>query len=503
MKSVIIIDVGTGGLHVSLMDSEGSFIASNYKELVYTSAESHQALTFDPDHEFEHTLRLIESVLAQSKIDKKQVLSMTVTSQRHGGVFLDTDHNVVHACPNIDDMAGSEALTLSQTECRRIYELTARWPTGLFHGIRLRWLKHHRPEIFTKITTFLMINDWFAFQLSGAMCSEWTNSVETLLFDITQLAWSDELVKLFGVDALQLPQAVEPGTIVETLKPDLAKRLGLNQETTIVLAASDTQSALLGTGALKNGDVTVVNGSTTPIQMVVDHLLIDEQCRIWTGPYLAGKWVLESNCGKTGMVYRHYLKHLSDFLRLFVPDHKLSSEELSAITDQYLDVATGVLPFLGPCIFDVSNFLGMTNALFLEGETVNPFMALVPSFIENLAFAIVANIEQLEEISGAPIQTIRMTGGGNRNKLLTKILPLLLEGRTITRSASTESTSRGAAIQAFLANKVFPDLESATATLVQPQEAVDSYSMQADRPRYLQKYQEWKARHAQIKTHFS
>ena len=133
---------------------------------------------------------------------------------------------------------------------------------------------------------------------------------------------------------------------------------------------------------------------------------------------------------------------------------------------------------------------------------VNPFMALVPSFIENLAFAIVANIEQLEEISGTPIQTIRMTGGGNRNKLLTKILPLLLEGRTITRSASTESTSRGAAMQAFLANKVFPDLDSAVATLLEPHEVVDSTTMQADRARYVEKYEEWKKRHEQITESF-
>jgi sugar (pentulose or hexulose) kinase len=202
------------------------------------------------------------------------------------------------------------------------------------------------------------------------------------------------------------------------------------------------------------------------------------------------------------MVYRKYLKHLAEFLALFVPEHTLTYEELSAISDQYLDAATGVLPFLGPCIFDASNFLGMANAVFIEGETVNPFMALVPSFIENLAFAIVANIEQLEKISGTQIQTIRMTGGGNRNKLLTKILPLLLEGRIITRSAFTEATSRGAAIQAFVANEVFPNLQSAAATMMEPYDAVDSTTMQAERARYVKKYGEWKKRHAQISEFF-
>jgi len=480
------------------MDSEGKFTSSNYKELVYASDESHQGLTFDADYEFENMLQLMENTLQQSKIDRKNVISIAVTSQRHGGIFLDANQNAVHACPNIDNMAGEEALIFSQAEGQRVYELTARWPTGLFHAVRLLWFKRHKPDVFAKIKTFLMINDWFAFKLTGAMRSESTNAAETLLFDVKNLAWSDELIKFFEVETLELPQVVEPGTIIGTLKPDLATRLRVSQETTVVLAAADTQSALIGTGSMKNGDVTVVNGSTTPIQMVVDEILIDKKFRIWTGPYLPGQWVLESNCGKSGMIYRQYLKHLSDFLRLFDPADKLTIDELSAMTDKHLDAATGVQPFLGPCICDMSKFLGMLNAMFFEHETVNPFLAVIPSFIENLAFAIVANIEQLEDISGVPIQTIRMTGGGNRNPLLAKILPLLLKDRTITKSASTESTSRGAAIQAFFANKVFPNFESALETLLEPQEAVDSHTMQADRPRYEQKYEEWKKRHRQI-----
>ena len=501
MKYVIIIDVGTGGLHVSMMDSEGHVIASNYQELIYDTNGSQKALTFNPDLEFENTLRLIEQSLTQAAIDRKQVLAIAVTSQRHGGVFMDARHQTVYACPNIDDMAGEEALTLSLAEAQKVYEIAGSWPTGLFQAMRLRWLKKRKPELFARIAAFSMINDWFVFQLTGVMRSEWTNATETMLFDVRNLCWSDELRAFFEVEHLEFPPVVEPGTIVGSLRPELAKRLSLSQDTTVVLAAADTQSALIGTGALENGDVTVVNGSTTPIQMVVDELQIDPQLRIWSNPYLPGKWVLESNCGKTGMVYRQYLKHLSQFLRLFIPDLKLSDEEIGAICDQHLDAAKGVLPFLGPCRCDVSKFFGMLNALFLEGENINLFKAIVPSFIENLAFAIVANIEQLEVISGVPIQTIRMTGGGNRSPLLMKILPLLLQDRKITRSASTEATSRGAAIQAFLSNGVFADLESAIARLVEPHEIVDSSSMHAERDFYMAQYKEWKKRHAQITTY--
>ncbi|MCP4401109.1 MAG: FGGY-family carbohydrate kinase [bacterium] len=256
MKYVISIDVGTGGLHVSIMDSEGKVLTRAYRELIYAVDDTHNALTFNPDREFENTLHLLENVMAQADIDRKQVLSIAVTSQRHGGVFLDANHHAIYACPNMDDMAGREALTLSPTETQMVYRLTARRPTGLFQAVRLRWFKKRKPEFFTNIAAFLMINDWFVFQLTGKMVSEWTNAAETMLFDVKNLCWSDELRALFSVEHLELPDVVEPGTIVGTVKAELANRLKLGRETTVVLAAADTQSALIGTGALKNGDVT-------------------------------------------------------------------------------------------------------------------------------------------------------------------------------------------------------------------------------------------------------
>lgn len=497
MKYVIVIDIGTGGIHINIVNSEGNFISNSYSEINYNSDGFPRWLKFDADNLFNKTLNLIEKTIYQSKIDRNSMISIAVTSQRHGVIFLDSDKKAVFACPNIDNRANLEAIEISKIYGKQIYEITGRWPLGIFPALRLLWFKKNRPEVFLEVDKILMINDWLAFKLTGVECSEWTNAAETLLFDIKKLTWSKELIKIFDLESLKLSRIVKPGTAIGTLKPILAKRLNLCQDIVVVLAAADTQSALIGTGALHNGDVTIVNGSTTPVQMVVDNVILDKENRMWAGPYIPGKWVLESNCGKSGMVYRKLVKDLSEFIQLFAPNVDINYEELREIVIKCKDETKGIQTFLGPGILDASNFQNIMNCFLLTDEDVNLFKAIIPSFIENLAFAIAASIEQLEEISGIISKRICLTGGASKDKLLIKIISQLFENRKITLSTCMESTSLGAAIQAFVASKVFRDLDNDKNTIRNLQKDIiyNKFNNGKGKGLYLNKYEDWKRKY--------
>lgn len=503
MKYVIVIDIGTGGIHINIINSEGDFISGSYSGIEYDSDEFPMGLKFDAEDIFKKTINLIKNTIYKSKVDKKDIISIAVTSQRHGVIFLDSDKKAVFACPNIDNRANQEAIEISKLYGKQIYEITGRWPSGVFPALRLLWFKKNIPEVFLKIEKIFMINDWLAFKLTGVECSEWTNAAETLLFDIKKLTWSEELIKIFNLESLKLSRIVEPGTAIGALKPNLAKRLNLCRDTAVVLAAADTQSALIGTGTFYNGDVTIVNGSTTPVQMVVDNAILDKENRIWTGPYIPGKWVLESNCGKSGMVYRKLVKDLSEFIRLFAPSIDINYKELREIVIRCKDETKGVQTFLGPGIIDASNFQNIINYFLLADENINFFKAIIPSFIENLAFAMAANVEQLEKISGIPSRRICLTGGASKDKLLIKIIPQLFKNCKITLSTCMESTSLGAAMQAFVANKVFPNLDSVKNNFQNLQKDIisDKHDNKKDRDLYLNKYEDWKKGYKNIIAH--
>jgi len=501
LKYVIVIDIGTGGIHINIINSESDFISSSYLEIEYDSDGFPMGLKFDIENIFKKTIYLIKKTIYKSRVDKKDIISIAVTSQRHGAIFLDSDEKAVFACPNIDNRANQEAIEISKIYGKQIYGITGRWPSGVFPALKALWLKKNKPEVFLKIKKIFMINDWIVFKLTGIECSEWTNAAETLLFDIKKLTWSEELFKIFDLGSLKPSRIVEPGTAIGHLKPDIAKQLDLCQDVMVVLAAADTQSALIGTGALHNGDVTIVNGSTTPVQMVVDNAILDKENRIWTGPYISGKWVLESNCGKSGIVYRKLVKDLSEFVQSFAPNVEINYKELREIVIKCRNETKGVQTFLGPGIINTPNFQNIVNCVLLTGEDedVNIFKAIIPSFIENLAFAIAANIEQLEGISGIPSRRICITGGASKDKLLIKIIPQLFKNRKITLSTYMESTSLGAAMQAFVANKMFPDLNSAKNAIRNLQKNINpnEYKNEINKL-YLNKYENWKRRYKSL-----
>ncbi len=345
-----------------------------------------------------------------------------------------------------------------------IYDHTARWPDVFFPAVRLLWLRDNRPDDYAAVTHALMVNEYFIYKLTGRMCSEWTNAAETLLFETGKLAWSDKLISLLGLEHLKMNDLIAPGDVAGELKPELASLLGLPR-VPVIAAVSDTQAATLGSGMVNLGDVVAVNGSTTPVMMIEDHFLMDPQRRIWVDPYVRGLWLLESNCLQSGMVHRKLMDHLTELIRMLPGQENFDRNDLYKLLEKLEDRTDGVVSFFGCRRFHVSRRESRRLEITFPNEQINIFAAILPSYVENLAFAIASNLEQLEEISGRTVRRVCLTGGGSRSSHLRKIMPVLLEDREVMVTKDLETTSRGAAIQAWTTVGAYPDVRSAVAAM--------------------------------------
>ncbi|MDR3211266.1 MAG: FGGY-family carbohydrate kinase, partial [Planctomycetota bacterium] len=375
-----------------------------------------------------------------------------------------------------------------------IYDHTARWPDIFFPAVRLLWLKDNRPADFAQVTRILMVNEYFIYRLTGRMCSEWTNAAETLLFDTGRLAWSDWLPGFFDMGRIKPNDLIAPGDIADNLRPDLASRLGLGH-IPVVAAVSDTQAATLGSGMIRPGDVVAVNGSTTPVLMVEDHFLLDPERRIWVDPYIRNLWLLESNCLSSGMVHRKLMDHLTELIRLLPGQEGFGRPELYALLDKLEDRTEGVIASFGPRRFHVSRRCGQERCeVSFPNEQTNIFAAILPAYVENLAFAIVSNVEQLEVISGRRVERFCLTGGGSRSRHLRRLIPLLLPGRQIKVTRDLETTSRGAAMQALATVGVYADVQSAIAGMT-GEDWYEEVSQEQDVPGLAERHRAWRERY--------
>ena len=137
------------------------------------------------------------------------------------------------------------------------HEKLVRARTGLvldpyFSGTKIEWLL--RNGDLPEGTVFGTIDSWLAFKLTGRHLTDYTNASRTLLFNIRELRWDDELCGLLGVDPDTLPEPVpssqEYGTTSE-----------FGGEVPVAGIAGDQQAALFGQACHSPGEAKNTYGT--------------------------------------------------------------------------------------------------------------------------------------------------------------------------------------------------------------------------------------------------
>ena len=145
-----------------------------------------------------------------------------------------------------------------------------------------------------------------------------------------------------------------------------------------------------------------------------------------------------------------------------------------------VELPANFLSWLGPtrsCLHSEQK-----NPGILEGVSgVNLFLSLIPSYMENLAFAILSNVEQLVDIARIPPRRIILTGGGSANPILISFLSRILPTDKFFITVDAETTSKGAVFSAV------PESEKCALT---PLEAVEC----GRNLELMKKYELWKGR---------
>ncbi|HHU82473.1 MAG TPA: hypothetical protein GXZ26_05680 [Firmicutes bacterium] len=445
----LVFDFGTGSGKVVLLDDTGNIHAQAAREWSYTDTSAGGGgLEFSPEDFWEKFCASVREVVTQDKAGAKRICALTATSQREGVVLVDENGQVLYAGPNLDERGKDYNQRLAELYGDKIYRKTGHWPGPIFLPGRISWFKDNRPELYKRIHKVLLLNDWILYKLTGEKFSEPTNACETLLYNITEKSWDQELLTMTGLPAEFFCPVKENGSLHGYLKEELAREWGLPPGLPVIVGAADTQAALLGCGLLKPGTIGVVAGSTCPVALVTDRCIIDRDVRTWTDPYFDGKYVLEANAGPTGLL-KNWLA------RSFYPGLSLK-EAFVAMEDEAARIppgSRGVKAYLGPVISNVKNNR-FENERYLTGLAEETFTAdgralLARSVLENIAFAINGNINLLQGISGmtracARSEKIVVTGGNIHNRLFLQILASLLENPLYV--TTPEATALGAAV---------------------------------------------------------
>ena len=411
--------------------------------------------------------------MSQAAIAPQDVIGVATTSQREGCVFLDADGRVLYAGPNLDSRGFMEGLeVLGTLGVQRLYEITGHSAPFIFPLARYLW---YRKQGGAPVAHLLMINDWMTHCLCGVPSTEPSNATESMLFDMFRREWSAAILQPSAIPAAMLPPIFASGERVGSVHAAAAAATGLLQGTPVFAGGADTQCSLLGAGAVENGDVAVILGTTTPIQAVVAEPILDPAANLWAGCHVVPqRWVLESNAGSTGDAYLWLL----DLLVHTEGDRHARAEELASA-----NLDSGTFAFIGPRIFNLNELRpDMPGGLLFRFPTMQlrPTAGdLLRAFFEGVAYAVRANIAQIEAVSGRPTTRLFVGGGMSRSNLLMQLVADV-SGLPLCRAHDPESTGLGCAILVASGAGVYPDAAVAARAMCRHNDVAPSPERKAE-----------------------
>ncbi|MBU1671787.1 MAG: hypothetical protein KJ993_11900 [Actinobacteria bacterium] len=459
---LMALDAGSGSGRCLLVDVGSGKTWTALRRWTHPPASGTGGLGYDLD--LENIRRKLgeasREVLAVSGARPDDVLGIAVTSMRHSTVLLGPDSSVVFATPNQDARAVGEALGWAAGQGEEVYTLGGHWPGPLFTGSRLLWLGEREPDALHGVKV-LSLSDWIACSLGAEPVAERSQAAETLLFDLQSRDWAHALVKSKGLPASIFPETVDAGTPIGRLSDEAARHFGLPPGITISAGGADTQCGLLGSGAVAPGNICVVAGTSMPVQVVTDGIVLDGEGRLWSGLHVVpGLYVLESNGLATGSV-------LEWFAKIVYADYENPVAVMFAEAALSGPGGAGSFSTFGACTFDARR-LNMPVGNISMSHLVTPASEgrwhLARSLLEGVALSVRANVEQLMEVTCSGTDELVVSAGMSRSELWTQMVSDVT-GKTVAVPAVCEATALGAAVCAGVGAGVFVDLVAGAAEL--------------------------------------
>lgn len=445
---VMAIDEGTTSTRAIIFDHAGNKVADAQQEFPQYFPKPGW-VEHNANEIWNAVLATITNSFISSGITPAQIAGIGITNQRETTVIWDkkTGLPIYNAVVWQSRQTSEIAAKLKQAGYSElIHQKTGLIIDAYFSATKIRWILDHVPGAQERAERgellFGTIDTWIVWKLTGGKVhvTDYSNASRTMLFNIHDLKWDQEILSLLNIPAEILPEVRGNS---EVYGQTMAYHF-FGSEVPIAGMAGDQQAALFGQLALEDGMVKntygtgsfiVMNTGTTPI-LSANNLLTT------IGYSLAGKvnYALEGSVFVSGSA----LQWLRDKLHLLqsAPDSEAAARRSQSNNEVYVVPAfTG----LGAPYWD-SEARGAVFGLS-RGTTADDF---IKATLQSLAYQTKDVVATMELDTGIDIPILRVDGGAAKNDYLLQFQADILQ-KPLERAANLETTALGAAFLAGLA----------------------------------------------------
>jgi len=444
---ILCINLGTTGCRTSIFNELGEQLSQSYQEYqsIYLSPGW---IEHDPATWLEAVRKTVKEAVSSLKIDTKKLYAISVTSQR--STFIPVDKQGNHLDNAIlwqDKRAIEEAKFLINTyTLEEIYNITGLRIDPYFTLPKLLWLKRNKEEVYKKAFKFLPVQDFIICFLTGLFKTDWTQASRTLLFNIDQFKWEENLINDVGIDFDKLPEVVPPGAIIGRLNHSAAVMLGLPEGIPVIAAGGDQQCSAIGLGIVREGLLEVNTGTGSFILTHCNQPFKDINLRlICSASSIAGKWVLEAGIFTTGSIYRWFRDEIYYFPKDNQKEIKTDVYSFMNLEAEKEQVGANGLLLIPHFAASAAPYWNPEARGILFGLTLNhKCSSIIRAILEGIALEIRKNIMIIEKYIG-DVKEVRVSGGLTRAEVFNQIQADVY-GKTVIKTIYEDTSSLGAAI---------------------------------------------------------
>lgn len=445
---IMSLDQGTTSSRAMLFDETGKVVHTAQQEFRQIFPQSGW-VEHNAEEIWSSILSCIAKVLSEKNIAPEQIAGIGITNQRETTVVW--DKNTGKPVYNAIVWQSRQTAGICEELKENGYNDLFRDKTGLlidayFSGTKVKWILDNvegaREKAEAGDLLFGTIDTWIIWKLTegAAHVTDYSNASRTLMFNIYDLKWDEELLDILTVPASMLPKVCESSEVYGKTAPNNF----FGQEIPIAGVAGDQQAALFGQACYEKGMSKNTYGTGCFMLMNTGEKAVKSENGLLTTIAwgLDGKvtYALEGSIFVAGSA----IQWLRDGLRMFKT--AADSEAYAARVDSTEGVY--VVPAfvgLGTPYWD-SDVRGAVFGL-TRGTSKEHF---VRATLESLAYQTKDVLSAMEADSGIPLNTLRVDGGAVKNDFLMQFQSDILDV-PVERPEVNETTALGAAYLAGLA----------------------------------------------------
>ena len=453
MKYIIALDQGTTSSRAVIFDEQGRIAGSHGIEFrqIYPKPGW---VEHDPSDILNSQITALKRAVESSGISVDDIAAIGITNQRETTLIWDRktgetlSNAIVWQCrrtaPIVERLKKDGLSSV-------ITNRTGLIPDAYFSGTKLEWFMENVPGARALAERgdlcFGTVDSYLTFMLTREKrhVTDMTNASRTMLFNIFDKAWDDELLRMMDIPASVLPEVVDSSGVVGMLDKSI-----LGREIPVAALAGDQHAALFGQGCFMPGDCKNTYGTGCFVLMNTGHAPVRSPSGLLTtvGWSIDGNvtYALEGSVFVAGAVVQ-WLRDELGIIKTAAETAELAASVADSAGVYFVPAFTG----LGAPHWDMysrGTIVGLTRG---SGRA-----HIVRAALEAIAYQSADVALAMQNDSGISMPVMRVDGGASANDFLMQFQADILNA-SVVRPGIIESTALGAAMLAGRAVGVWTD----------------------------------------------